>query len=104
MTWCYLDEVLPEAGGYRGYILGLYDLLVDRRQPLYSCSSYVTTEPAQPPERAAHRLMLPVAEADGTVTHVLAAQVFRVQRGVSQKPFLAADRVTYGDTLVVHDG
>lgn len=103
-TWRFLDEALPEAGGYRDYILGLYDALVDGCQPLYSCSSYLTAEPTQQPERLAHRLMLPLADGDGTVTHVLAAQVFQVRRGVSQKPFLAADTVTYGDTRVVCDG
>lgn len=104
-SWQFLDETLPREFGYRAYIVGLYDTLVEARQPIYSRSSYLTHDTGQYPERETHRLMLPLVDQQGeAVTHVLAAQVFHVHSGVTQKPFLAADNVTYGDTLTVHDG
>lgn len=102
-TWQFVDTALPKAFGYCDYILGLYDALVARRQPLYSRSSYVTADPSRPPKRETHRLMLPVVEPDGAVGHVLAAQVFRVHQGVTQKPFLAPDGVSFGETRVIVD-
>jgi len=104
-SWKFLDETLPQAFGYRTYIVGLYDTLTEVRQPIYSRSSYMTHDTGRHPERETHRLMLPIVEGeDGAVTHVLAAQVFHVHSGVTQKPFLSADNVTYGDTLVVYEG
>jgi len=103
-TWEYLDTALPSAFGYRDYILGLYDTLADRCLALYSRSIYVTADTGGKPAREAHRLMLPVVDPDGTVTHVLAAQVFQVHRGTLQKPFLSADDVHYGQTCRVVDG
>jgi hypothetical protein len=100
----FLDEVLPMAFGYRDYIIRLYDTIDDAREPLYSRSSYITYDTSQPPERETHRLMLPLLDGDGALTHVLAAQVFHVHRGVTQKPFLAPDEVVYGDTLLVRAG
>lgn len=97
----FLDEALPVAFGYRDYIVGLYDALDDTRQPLYSRSSYMTFETTQTPERETHRLMLPLLDAAGALTHVLAAQVFQINCGVVQKPFLAPDQIVYGDTLLV---
>ncbi|MBK1698628.1 PAS domain-containing protein [Rhodovibrio salinarum] len=97
----FLDEALPREFGYLDYILGLYDALVDIVRPLYSRSSYVTADTSSSPERETHRLMLPIVAAEGAVTHVLAAQVFHVQRGVTQKPFLSPDGVSYGETVLV---
>ena len=97
----FLDEALPTAFGYRDYIIRLYDTIDDIRQPLYSCSSYITFDTSQAPERGTHRLMLPLLDDAGRLTHVLAAQVFHVRRGVTQKPFLSPDEVVYGDTRVV---
>lgn len=97
----FLDEALPGAFGYRDYIIGLYDAIDDTGQPVYSRSSYITFDTSQEPERETHRLMLPLVDGEGTLTHVLAAQVFHVQRGVTQKPFLSPDEVVYGDTLLV---
>jgi hypothetical protein len=97
----FLDEALPTAFGYRDYIIRLYDAIDDIRQPLYSRSSYITFDTSQAPERETHRLMLPLLDDAGQLTHVLAAQVFHVHRGVTQKPFLSPDEVVYGDTRVV---
>ncbi len=97
----YLDEVLPTAFGYRDYIVRLYDAIDDIRRPLYSRSRYITFDTSQAPERETHRLMLPLMDDSGQITHVLAAQVFHVHRGVTQKPFLSPDEVVYGDTRVV---
>lgn len=97
----FLDEVLPVAFGYRDYIIALYDAVDDTGQPIYSRSSYITFDTSQHPQRETHRLMLPLLDDAGELTHVLAAQVFHVNRGVTQKPFLAPDEVVYGDTRVV---
>ena len=97
----FLDEALPVKFGYRDYIIGLYDTIDDTGQPIYSRSSYITFDTSQAPERETHRLMLPLVDGEGTLTHVLAAQVFHVHRGVTQKPFLSPDQVVYGDTLLV---
>lgn len=100
-TWEFVDETLPAAHGYRDYILALYDAIFAWRAPVYSHSSYVTSDPTHPPEREAQRLMLPLAEPDGPVSHVLSVQVFAVRHGAQQKPFLAADGYTQGDTAFV---
>lgn len=96
----FLDEALPDAFGYRDYILGLYDALADGREPVYSRSVYVTEDPTRPPQRETYRLMLPLCDGEA-VSHVLAIQVFQVQQGVRQKPFLAPDSIIYGDSRVV---
>ena len=57
-------------GGYRTYIEGLYDRLVDQRSPIYSVSAY--------DQRLLHtkRLMLPLSSDGREVDMVLSAQVF----------------------------
>ena len=97
----FLDEALPIAFGYRDYIIGLYDTIADVRQPIYSRSSYITFDTSRHPERGTHRLMLPLLDDNGRLTHVLAAQAFQVHHGVIQKPFLDPDEVVYGETLLV---
>jgi len=64
----YVDVLMQ--GGYRAYIEGLYDRLVEQRCPVYSVSSYE--------ERLMQtkRLMLPLSSDGRQVDKVLAAQVF----------------------------
>jgi hypothetical protein len=97
----FLDEALPTEFGYRDYIVGLYDTIAEMLEPVYSRSSYITFDTGQRPERATHRLMLPLLDDDGALTHVLAAQAFELQHGVMQKPFLAPDEVVYGETRLI---
>lgn len=68
MKGCYIDTLME--GGYRSYIEGLYDRLVNERSPVYSVSSYE--------ERLLQtkRLMLPLSSDGQTVDMVLSAQVF----------------------------
>jgi hypothetical protein len=95
-SWRFLDEVLPAAQGYRDFILSLYDAVAGWRAPVYSHNCYVTHDPTRPPKSRTHRLLLPLADDDGAVSHVLGAQVFANDRGTGQKPFLAADSYSVG--------
>jgi hypothetical protein len=102
-TWAYLDSILPTDHGYRDYILGLYDRVVDGSGPLYSHDVYVTVERAAQPELGTRRLMLPLRDG-GRVDHVLSVQTFEVIQGVQPKPFLAVDGFRRGTVRRVVPG
>lgn len=94
-SWAYLDSILPADHGYRDYILGLYERVVNGSGPLYSRDVYVTIETAAQPELGTRRLMLPLYDS-GRVDHVLSVQTFEVIQGVQPKPFLAVDEFRQG--------
>jgi hypothetical protein len=104
LTWRYLDAALPQINGYRDYVVGLYDAVVQRRLPVYSCDSYVRCDFAAQPELGTRRLLMPLVDAGGEVVQVLGAQTFQVVSGMSFQPFLSADKVRHGPAgLVVLD-
>lgn len=100
-TWAHLDEVLPTEYGYRDYILGLYDRVVDAGQALYSRDIYVTVERTAQPELGTRRLMLPLQDGAGAISHVLSVQTFEMIQGVTPKPFLTVDGFRPGFVRVV---
>ncbi|MEP5771250.1 PAS domain-containing protein [Nisaea sp.] len=94
LTGSYLDE-LPERGGYRDYIIGIYERLVQERAPLFTESTihwkdYVT--------RSTQRLMMPFSNDGHTVHHVLSAQVFEFVRCDDRAKFNLTDFEGFGET------
>lgn len=71
-TGTYIDE-LPPRDGYRDYLIGLYDALIERKAPLYTESTYMWCESLV---RTTRRLMLPLSDDQVEVSMVLAVQVF----------------------------
>ncbi|WP_420405722.1 PAS domain-containing protein [Nisaea sp.] len=71
-TGSYLHE-LPERGGYRDYLAGIYEQLVQEKVPLFTESTY---QWKQHTKRSTQRLMVPFSNDDRTVHHILSAQVF----------------------------
>lgn len=76
-TGTYLDE-LPERGGYRDYLIGIYELVTEEKAPVFTQSSYLWNENVR---RSTQRLMVPFSNDGETVSHVLSAQVFDFDSG-----------------------
>ncbi len=94
LTGSYLHE-LPERGGYRDYIIGIYERLVQERAPLFTESTihwkdYVT--------RSTQRLMMPLSNDGHTINHVLAAQIFELIPCVDRAKFNLSDFERFGET------
>ena len=66
-----VDEVM--TGGYKAFLLGLYDDLCAEKKPIYSTSIYGTKRDTK---MWTQRLMLPLSSDGAAVDKVLACQVF----------------------------
>lgn len=94
LTGSYLHE-LPERGGYRDYIIGIYERLVQEKAPLFTESTihwkkYVT--------RSTQRLMMPFSNDGQTLHHVLSAQVFDFVPNDDTSRFNLSDFEAFGET------
>jgi hypothetical protein len=74
----YFDEVLPTRGGYRDYIIGIYDELLRRRVPLYTENTFSFLHRAGP--ILTRRLSLPLSSDGVTVNMAFASHIFDYDR------------------------
>jgi hypothetical protein len=70
-TGQYVDDVM--TGDYKTFLLGLYDSVIARKEPVYSTSTYGEGHEGR---MRTQRLMLPLASDGAHVDKVLACQVF----------------------------
>ena len=73
-TGHFVDEVLPEQGGYRQYVVGIYEEMARRRAAMYTASSF--TLEGRPEPAVTQRVSLPLSNDGETVNMVLAAHAF----------------------------
>lgn len=92
-TGSYLHE-LPERGGYRDYLQGIYEELVQVKTPLFTESTYLWNQGVK---RATQRLMVPFSNDDRTVHHVLSAQVFDIVRSDDRSKINLSDFLEFGE-------
>jgi hypothetical protein len=98
LTGRYVDELNPSQA-YADYIIGLYRLVVARRRPVYSVTSYGATSSS--PRRRTERLICPLGDDGGAVTMCIAGQV-STELGAGIYPTLTyADAFLPGPTEVL---
>ncbi len=73
-TGRFIDEVLPETAGYRGYVVGIYKEIATRRQPMYTENIFTLEGQAVP--MMTRRVSLPLSRDGEIVDMVLAGHVF----------------------------
>lgn len=73
-TGRFLDEVLPERGGYRAFVTGLYAEVVALRLPVYSENHFVVDGQSVP--LLAKRVCLPLSRDGDVIDIVMAGLVF----------------------------
>jgi hypothetical protein len=78
VTGRYFDDVIPTRGGYRDYILGIYDEVIRRRAPLYTENLFNFLHRAGP--ILTRRLCLPLSSDDVTVDIVFSSHTFDYDR------------------------
>jgi hypothetical protein len=83
----YFDEVIPTRGGYRDYILGIYNELLQRRIPLYTENTFTFTRRAAP--ILTRRLSLPLSADGVTVNMVFAGHTFDYDRSRFENGYLS---------------
>ena len=71
----YIDEVLPEAAGYRDYVVGIYREMAMQRRPMYTENQFILRH-GQCDPMATKRVSLPLSRDGETVHAVLAGHVF----------------------------
>ncbi|UUX49364.1 PAS domain-containing protein [Nisaea acidiphila] len=100
MTGSYLHE-LPERGGYRDYIVGIYERLLDEKAPLFTESTIHWKEYVS---RSTQRLMMPFSNDGSTVHHVLSVQMFEFVSSDDRLKLNLSDFEGFGETqrYVVH--
>ena len=74
----YFDEALPDRGGYRQYIIGIYDELIRRREPLYTENTFSFLHRAGP--LLTRRLCMPLSSDGMTVDIVFSSHIFDYDR------------------------
>ena len=94
-TGRYFDEMLPARGGYRDYVLGLYDRIVTQRKPFYSENTFTLAGQSTP--RLTRRLSLPLSQDGESVDAVLTAHFFEHPRSerkpIDRESFTAANEI-----------
>jgi hypothetical protein len=94
-TGRYFDEMLPARGGYREYVLGLYDRIVTERRPFYSENTFALAGQSSP--RLTRRLSLPLSPDGETVDAILTAHFFERPRSdrqpIDRESFSAAHEI-----------
>ena len=100
LTWTYLDELLP-ATGYGAQVRRQLSLLTQLEAPVYAEGVYLTCIGDRTGLRTTCHLMLPLADDEGEVRYILAAQTFGTLRNLNHAPFLEADDYQPGRTAVV---
>ena len=73
-----MADVIPTRGGYRDYILGIYDEVVRRRAPLYTENLFSFLHRAGP--ILTRRLCLPLSSDGVTVDIVFTGHTFDYDR------------------------
>lgn len=73
-TGKFIDDVLPERAGYRSYVLGIYEEMARRRQPMYTENSFELR--GRPAPMVTRRISLPLSNDGEAVNMVLAGHVF----------------------------
>lgn len=96
-----LEPSLPQIDGYRDYVIGLYETVVTRGQPVYASDTFVRFDIAMQPELATRRLLMPLLGDGDAVVQVLGAQTFQTIAGLGFKPFIDIDAVRHGPAGVV---
>jgi hypothetical protein len=71
----FVDEILPEAAGYRDYIVGIYREMEATRRAMYTENTFVL-QYGQSDPMSTKRVSLPLSSDGETVSLVLAAHVF----------------------------
>jgi hypothetical protein len=71
----FVDEILPQAAGYRDYVVGIYREMEAARRAMYTENSFVLQHGQSDP-MSTKRVSLPLSEDGVTVSLVLAAHVF----------------------------
>jgi len=96
-----VDELLPETGGYREYIVGIYRELVECRRPIYT-ENHLTLRGDNEP-MLAKRVSLPLSKDGDAVDMILGGHVFlhaRLDRGDA---FRIVDGLKEGLRVILDD-
>lgn len=71
----FIDEALPEAGGYRDYVIGIYEEMAREGRPMYTENLFLLRHGQSDP-MATKRVSLPLSQGGREVSAVLAGHVF----------------------------
>jgi hypothetical protein len=71
----YVGEVLPATGGYREYVVGIYEEMAATLRPMYTENLFILQHGHSDP-MATKRVSLPLSYDGGSVDVVLAGHVF----------------------------
>lgn len=93
-TGSYLHD-LPDRGGYRDYLIGIYERLVQEKAPLFTESIYLWNEDIR---RSTQRLMVPFSNDDRTVHHILSIQEFDIVRSDDRSKINLVEFDGFGET------
>lgn len=93
-TGHFLDECLPAKAGYRDYVIGVYQQVIETKRPLYTENLFTHHGHSAP--MGAKRVSLPISKNGAEVDMILAAHLFDFRL------CLAIPR--YGDPLAAADG
>jgi hypothetical protein len=78
LTGQFLNEVMPSRGGYRDYILGIYEELIRRRQAMYTENVFLFQQRAAP--LLMRRLSMPLSTDGVTVDIAFVGHSFDYDR------------------------
>ncbi len=73
-TGKFIDEVIPDRAGYRDYVIGIYEEMAKRRQPMYTENSFSLD--GRNSAMTTRRISLPLSNDGEAVNMVLAGHIF----------------------------
>lgn len=100
-TGRFVDEVLPETAGYRGYVVGIYEEMTVRRRAMYTENIFTLDGQAVP--MLTKRVSLPLSRDGETVDMVLAGHVFEYGRLKREEAFALVTGLTEITRTVLDD-
>lgn len=91
LTGAWVDEIAPIPAGYAGWLRQHLDAAFAHALPVFAEGVFVSAAGDAPTLLATRKLLLPLADADGSVRFALGAQTFAGTPAPRPVPFLQAD-------------